>query len=276
MSKAFKYPIMEIASDTFNTSQSKFTAQFTQSRKNIASYIQHSVGKESYLVAQKIRTGVLQTIDLPSPVPANDPDAADLTIIRVEVVRAVAKRRINLNQDLNKGFDTVYDQCSQEVRDKLELLDGWEAVQADQSLHELILKIERICVDFDDHKQEVYNLVQAMKALFLYTQTEKEWVEDYSCNPTSLWDTAEAFGASPGIHRGSVEGWFLSKPGRVSDIYNITDAEQAEAETETSDAVKAALLISGANKRRYGGLKNDLGNNYLLGTDQYPDTTDKA
>ena len=34
-------------------------------------------------------------------------------------------------------------------------------------------KIEQICVRFDDNKQEVYNLVQATKTLFLYTQTEK-------------------------------------------------------------------------------------------------------
>ena len=86
----------------------------------------------------------------------------------------------------------------------MESSDGWETVQADQSLHELILKIERICVSFDNHKQEVYNLVQAMETLFLYTQTEKESVKDYSCNLTSLWDTSEAFGESPGIHRGLV------------------------------------------------------------------------
>ena len=47
----------------------------------------------------------------------------------------------------------------------------------------------------------------------------------------------------------------------MSNINNITDAERAGAKTEASDAVKAALLISGANKRRYGGLKNDLGKN---------------
>ena len=76
----------------------------------------------------------------------------------------------------------------------------------DQSLNQLILKIERICVGFDNHKQEVYNLVQAMKTLFLYNQTDKESVKDYSHNLTSLWDTTEAFGASPGIHRGLVEG----------------------------------------------------------------------
>ncbi len=42
------------------------------------------------------------------------------------------------------------------------------------------------------------------------------------------------------------------------------------------DAVKAALLISGADKRRYGRLKEQLPNNYLLGTDQYPDMLEKA
>ena len=67
---------------------------------------------------------------------------------------------------------------------------------------------------------------------------------------------------------GLVGGWLLSEPGRIAGINNITDAEQAEAETQTSDAVKDALLIIGAKKRIYGGLKNDLGNNYLMGTDQ--------
>ena len=100
--------------------------------------------------------------------------------------------------------------------------------------------------------------------------------EDYSRNLTSLWDTAEAFGASPGIHTGLVEGWLLAEPGRIADVNNMTDIEQTEAETQTSDDVKSALLISGSEKRIYGGLKNDLGNNYLMGKYQYPDTTDKS
>ena len=107
VSKAFKYPIVEISTDTFNIGQSKFADQFTQSRENISRYIQRSVGKEAYLVAQTIRTGVLQTINLPPPVPANNPDTDDLAIVRVELVRVVSMRRIILNQYLKKGFATV-------------------------------------------------------------------------------------------------------------------------------------------------------------------------
>ena len=176
---------------------------------------------------------------------------------------------------LKKGFATIYDQCLLEVRDKLEASDEWNRVQRDQSLHDLINKIERICVGFDDHKQEVFNLVQALKTLFLYTQTEKESVDEYARNFKSLWDTVEAFGGSPGIHQGLVKG-LLTTPGRVRDPRNVTQAEGTAAEEEVADAVKAALLISRADKRRYGRLKEQLANNYLLGTDQYPDTLEKA
>jgi hypothetical protein len=35
---------------------------------------------------------------------------------------------------------------------------------------------------FDNHKQEVFNLVQALKMLFLYTQGEKDTVEEFGQN----------------------------------------------------------------------------------------------
>ena len=36
------------------------------------------------------------------------------------------------------------------------------------------------------------------------------------------------------------------------------------------------MPINGEDKRKYGKLKEDLANNYLLGTNQYPDTFKKA
>jgi hypothetical protein len=85
----------------------------------------------------------------------------------------------------------------------------------------------------------------------------------------------EAFGGSPGVHKGLVDG-LLSNTTRVKDLRKPTDQEIAKAEDDSCEAVKAALLVSGADKRRYGKLKDELANYYLLGSNQYPDTFEKA
>ncbi len=79
----------------------------------------------------------------------------------------------------------------------------------------------------------------------------------------------------PKVHKGVVKG-LLENTSRVIDINNVMSAERVQAEEDACEAIKATLLISGADKQRYRNLKNDLTNNYLLGTDQYPNMFDKA
>ena len=231
--RVFKSAISKIAEDTFNTGQNKFAAQFIQSRKNVSNYLQRTLAYKGYLVAKTVHTNKKQIIELPPAVDESAADAEDQKIIRAEEVKTVAKRRLKLGEVLKKGYATVYDQCSQEVRDKLESTDDWDKTQKEQSLKELIRKIKRMCVGFDDHKQEVFNLVQAVKTLYLYTQGEKESIEEYGRNFKSLWDTVEAFGGSPGVHNGLVEG-ILKDPGRVRNVNSITDAECRAAEQEVA------------------------------------------
>ncbi len=273
--KPHKSAISEIPNDTFNTGHNKFAVQFTESQKNVANYLQRSLAAEGYLVAETVRTGKKQTIGLPAAVDENTPVKDDLNIIRNEEIKTVAKRRQKLGESLKKGFAMVYEQCSREVKEKLENTENWEAIQREQCLHSLIQKIERICVGFDDHKQDVFNLVQALKAMFLYMQLEKELVKEYGRNLKSLWDTVEAFGGSPGLHRGMMK--VLAKDAtRFANAAAPTEDKIANMENEANEAVKAALLISRAYKLRYGRLKDQLANNYLLGTDQYPNTYQKG
>jgi hypothetical protein len=248
--KGFKSLISEIATDTFNTRHTKFAAQFTQLRKNIANYLQRTSACEGYLVAETVRTGREQIIPLPLAVDVNAQDAANLNIIRAEEVKTIAKRRLKLSNSLKKGFATVYDQCSQEVKDKLELLEDWEETQKNQLLHKLINKIKRICVGFNDHKQEVFNLVQALKMLFLYSQSDRETVELYGRNSCTLWDTVEAFRGSPRVHKGMIEA-LRKDPSQLANVGNPTMIEKKKAKEDASKSVKAALLISGADRNRF-------------------------
>jgi hypothetical protein len=114
--------------------------------------------------------------------------------------------------------------------------------------------------------------VQSLKTLFLYMQSNMETVEEYGPNFRSLWDTVEGFDGSPEMHEGLVCG-ILSNSIRGT---TPTAKERSDAEEAASEAVKAALLISGADRCKYGKLKDELANNHLLGTDQSPDTFEKA
>ncbi len=77
------------------------------------------------------------------------------------------------------------------------------------------------------------------------------------------------------MHKGLVNG-LLSNTTRVKDMQKPTDQEIAKAEDDSCEAAKAALLVSGADERQYGKLKDELANNYLLGSGQYPNTFEKA
>ena len=136
--KPHKSAISEIANDTFNTGHNKFATQFTESQKNIANYLERSLVAEGYLVAETVQTGKKQTIGLPVAVDKNAPDKDNLNIIRNEEIKSVAKRRQKLRESLMKGFATVYEQCSREVKEKLENTENWEAIQREQCLHSLI------------------------------------------------------------------------------------------------------------------------------------------
>ena len=73
--------------------------------------------------------GKLQMIALPPPIDTTASNAKDQKIIREEAVQAIAKRKAKLDSMLKKGYATIWDQCSLEVRNKLEASNDWERTQ---------------------------------------------------------------------------------------------------------------------------------------------------
>jgi hypothetical protein len=108
----------------------------------------------------------------------------------------------------------------------------------------------------------VFNLlVQALKTLFLYTQSDKENMEQYRRNFRTFGDTVEAFRGSLGAQKGLINV-LLKDPLRVRSSGSPTDAKRKNAEEEANESIKAVLLSSGAIKNRFDKLKDKLANNY--------------
>jgi hypothetical protein len=184
-----------------------------------------------------------QIIELPPPVDPSMVDTKDQKIIREEEVKTIAKRQLKLTKVLKWEHAIVFNQCLIEVWDKVEVSDKWDKMQQEQYLHDQIHKNKCICVGFDDHKRDVFHLVQVLKALFLHTQEEKEGVDEYRLNFRSLQDTVNAFGGSPGVHRGLVEG-LLRGPNCRNNETNIMSLEPMRVEEDPCKARQSMLCYS--------------------------------
>ena len=126
--KAYKSRIAEIQDDTFNVGLTKFVAQFQKSKESTAYYVQRTIGgEEGYYAAREIRTGNLFVVPLPAALGADATD--DDRTIREETVHGVGKMRQKVKGARKTAFSIVYDQCSQEVKDKLQTEQGWEDIE---------------------------------------------------------------------------------------------------------------------------------------------------
>ncbi len=94
----------------------------------MATYVQCTAAEEGYLVTETVRMGKAQTITLPLPVDVSATDAEDQKFMRGEAIRVIAKRKAKLDGTLKKGYATIWDQCSQKLRNKLEASINWDCI----------------------------------------------------------------------------------------------------------------------------------------------------
>jgi len=232
-------------------------------------------------VALVLLTGEERTIGLPPRINDNDytadqiaaREAEDARVLRMSELGLVAKQRLKLSRDVKKGFTTVTSQCSEGVRSKLEVIEGWDRMYANQELHTLINSIRGICVGHDDTNQGTYNLVQSVKNFYAFYQKDEMSIEDYEKDFKAYHETSIAYrGALP------IDDKIHSRRMRQIEVTanNPTNAERARAKLECDEEFLGCLFISSSNQKMYGNLKKELHNNFLMGRDSYPRTLESA
>ena len=278
--KIYVSPVAGVENDTFNTGHSKFASQFKTSKRNVTNFVQWLLTYEVHIAAETIKTGKVQTIVLPPAIPEGTTDAEkanarDDNIFKNVQISAIGKRSIKLEEALNKGFAIVYNQCSEGVKSKLKASANWDQIEANQSLHNLINTIQKNCVGHDDTNQDMYNVVQACKNIFLFWKEDRTSTEDYLQDFKSYWDTCEAYKAEPAHHPQIVKarlGEIAPNPMTLVP----TNIEKTQAESEIKEEFMAGLVISSTNQKCFGILTRDLQNSYLKGQDDYPKTFEEA
>ena len=159
------------------------------------------------------------------------------------------------------------------MRSKLEVSEGWDEIWSKQQLHNLIPAVRGIYVGHADANQGMYNLAQSVKNFYSFYQKDKTTVEDYEQDFKSYYETSIAYGAAPPISKGLVKECTTML---ASDQANPTVNETKKATTDVTETFLGCMFVSSANQKKFGGLKKDLHNNFLMGRDTYHKTMEEA
>ena len=193
----------EIKNDVFETGKPEHAAQNEKSKRTIIAYIRRKGDNESELIASALEDMIVPTIPLPPRAPMiTDPDQpnanppvmirdADEELLRASEMKYIPSRRQQLAKGLKQTYAIILEQCSLEMRSKLEQIDDYVTMDTAKDPITLLTEMKNITCGRESHQQPIFSMCQLIKLLVMEQQTYSEFNEEYKERFEGLWEAVE-------------------------------------------------------------------------------------
>jgi hypothetical protein len=272
--KEFETKVVGLEAHTFDIGHAKYAAKFISSRDEIILYVQEKY-EQGAVIAEAMRTLMLKDITLP-PYPKPKPGATTLedgeAFLWQQEVTEKKKAIVKANDNKNRAYALVLGQCSPELTSKVKASNKFASASNDQDVVELLKIIRGLCCDFDEKQQVTWGLEQAKHRVATFYQTYTMSNTEYIQFFTALVGVVETYGGAYGREPGLVRAC-LAEMKRSDASIDVDDPDKVHlkaAYDTCREEYLACMLLRGACQARYGQLKNDLANDMMKGTDNYP------
>ena len=273
----FRSSVPGLEDDVFDIGASANPASFNQVMEKIGLYIQKNY-KEPNDIVLAIRNRARPNLTLPPrPVKGTQSDAEfSLDIFDYQEERKViaARERVYKAHESN-AWALIFDQCSTGLKTQLEGAPGYAAARASNDIVTLISLIQGYCCHFDRQSQTYIAIAETFKSVCLLFQRAHQSNDEYFKDFTSLVETLETYGGNGAL--GYLPTMIASELQLLCDqtspptpITSATDAMKTTAAETVRSKFLAALMLSGADRNRFGGLRDELANDFAKGEDCYP------
>ena len=236
-------------------------------RKAVANYTGILVKTCGPEAREAIERGIVPTFDEPTdPVVSGQdpPTLADQKAMRKWEVEydSYVKRQESWDKEVKKKtFQLLLAHCHTDVRDKLESVASWEAVDVAQDPIRLLELIRNVVHKHEEVKQGVMALVeQQLNYYFLTFQKENEPLKEFLKNKKVQADIIDTFRGECGYHKTLHDE---HKEALAAAINALTPDQDAAARKSSCEEFKAAVFIRLANDKVHREAKLALDNKYL-------------
>ena len=167
------------------------------------------------------------------------------------------------NDHKAKVFTIVYGQCEKAMKNQIESQAAFASVESNMNVAGLLRLIKDVAFDSNDKKYPPMQAAWALKRLVTARQHEKEDLVDYYKRFQGLMEMVErAYGdLAPAVLAEKDQAY-------KRDAEGVTMAER--------NKMLAYMFLDGADKTMFGYLVKNMGNDYALGNDTYPEDVESA
>jgi hypothetical protein len=186
----YKSKVQGLENDAFDVGASSDPAKFSKSLKNIENYIQKTYKDPDDMVKtiQKLKTVILSYPEKPKKTDKDccdsdgdpDSDAFDMAVFAwKEDYKSMKSRMDKYKGNESNAWALIYDQCSPELKNKLEGTEGYDGTKNANDMAKLLTMIRGYCCQFDLLSNEYMAIVAAIKNLFYFFQKAEQSNADY-------------------------------------------------------------------------------------------------
>ena len=259
-------------------------ANFQRTLKGLANFLHTTYSAEVATAILKMQTVNIALED--EPTPRKDATGNDIALTAWDIHKwkeeynAQHKTLKVYNDSMPKAYIHIYNQCSTNLKNDLEAAPAFAQVESNKDPIGLLKLIQGLCCSYDSKTQSVMATVASHKKLFTFFQRDGIDNSSYHREFIALVETIETYGGHGAI---GITPTFVAQKlremhsaGTCVDPASPTSAELAAANSSVREEFLAALMLSGANRDRYGALRNELANQFTFGSDLYPKSTDQC
>jgi len=201
----YKSKVTELEDEIFDVGASSDPAKFSKLLKSIENYIQKNYKTCNDIVKaiQQLKRPTLAYLKQPTKAQytdANgdfDDDAFEMAKFAWKKDYKGMKHRMDkYNDNESNAWALIYNQCSPELKNKLEGTSGYDNAKSSNDIIKLLTMIRGYCCQFDTLNDEYMSIVKSLKNLFFFfqktEQTNSEFHEDFM----ALVEVIEEYGGS--------------------------------------------------------------------------------
>ncbi len=186
----YKSAVVGLENDTFDVGAWSDPAKFSKLLRNIKNYIQKTYMEPDNIVKtiQQMKKADLAYPPKPKKDDPEcldesgnpDPDAFEMAVFAwKEDYKSMKYRMERYKGSKSNAWELIYDQCSPELKNKLEGTEGYNDAKRTNDVAKLLIMIRGYCCQFDLLSDKYMAIVAAIKNLFYFFQKNNQSNTDY-------------------------------------------------------------------------------------------------